>query len=144
MAVFLLRAKEGSAYEPPACTTQVFDDVPCSNQFAAWINELAAREITAGCDPDNYCPTGPTNRQQMAVFLLKTNEGSSYTPPACTTQVFDDVPCTSNFAPWINELVARAVTAGCGGNNYCPTGEVARQQMAVFLVKTFDLLLYGP
>ncbi len=144
MAVFLLKAKEGAAYTPPACTTQVFDDVPCSSPFAPWINELSARGITAGCDPTNYCPTNPTNRQQMAVFLLKTKEGSTYVPPDCTTQQFDDVPCASPFAIWINELVARGVTAGCGGNNYCPTDPVARQQMAVFLVKTFGLLLYAP
>ncbi len=145
MAVFLLKAKEGAGYTPPACVTPVFGDVPCASPFAPWVNELAARGITAGCgDGSNFCPTDPTNRQQMAVFLLKTKEGSSYTPPACTTQVFDDVPCASPFAPWINELVARAVTVGCGGNNYCPTNQVARQQMAVFLVKTFGLLLYQP
>jgi hypothetical protein len=143
MAVFLLKAKEGAAYTPPACTTQAFDDVPCSSPFAPWVNELATRGITAGCGPTTYCPTDPTNRQQMAVFLLKTEEGSGYTPPACTTQVFDDVPCSSAFAPWVNELVARNVTAGCGGSNYCPTSPVARQQMAVFLVKTFGLLLYA-
>ena len=100
--------------------------------------------MTAGCgDGSTYCQTDPTNRQQMAVFLLKTKEGSAYVPPACSTAVFPDVPCTSPFAPWVNELVARGVTAGCGGGNYCPTGEVARQQMAVFLVKTFGLSLYG-
>jgi S-layer homology domain len=144
MAVFLLKAKEGACFTPPPCTTQVFDDVPCASPFAPWINELSARGITAGCGPTSYCPTDATNRQQMAVFLLKTKEGSGFTPPPCTTQVFDDVPCASPFAPWVNELVARAVTAGCGGNNYCPTNPVARQQMAVFLVKTFGLLLYGP
>ncbi|MFY9551363.1 MAG: S-layer homology domain-containing protein, partial [Thermoanaerobaculia bacterium] len=144
MAVFLLKAKEGPGYAPPACATQVFDDVPCSNPFSSWVNELSARGITAGCNATNYCPTDPTNRQQMAVFLLKTKEGSGYTPPACTTPIFNDVPCSNPFSPWINELVARGVTAGCGGNNYCPTNQVARQQMAVFLVKTFGLLLYGP
>jgi hypothetical protein len=80
----------------------------------------------------------------MAVFLLKTEEGSGYAPPACVTAVFDDVPCSSPFAAWVNELAARGVTGGCGGANYCPTGQVARQQMAVFLVKTFGLLLYSP
>ena len=28
---------------------------------------------------------------------------------------------------------------GCAGGNYCPTDPVLRQQMAVFLVKTFAL-----
>ena len=145
MAVFLLKAKEGESYTPPACVTPVFDDVPCSSDFAPWINELSSRGVTVGCgDGTNFCPTDPTNRQQMAVFLLKTEEGSSYAPPACVTPEFDDVPCASPFADWINELVSRGVTAGCGGSNYCPGDEVARQQMAVFLTKTFGLVLYGP
>ena len=145
MAVFLLRAKEGNGYTPPPCTTQVFGDVPCDSPFAPWVNELAARHVTAGCgDGSNFCPADPTTRQQMAVFLLKTKEGSSYVPPACSVPVFGDVPCSSAFAPWVDELVSRGVTAGCGNGDYCPTSEVARQQMAVFLVKTFGLVLYGP
>jgi hypothetical protein len=144
MAVFLLKAKEGEGYTPPNCTTPAFDDVPCDNPFSAWINELSARGVTAGCGGPNYCPADPTNRQQMAVFLLKTEEGSGYVPPACGTPQFDDVPCDNPFSAWINELVARGVTAGCGGPNYCPGSAVARQQMAVFLVKTFGLVLYGP
>jgi len=36
------------------------------------------------------------------------------------------------------------VTGGCGGGNYCPSNPVARDQMAVFLTKTFALTLYGP
>jgi hypothetical protein len=143
MAVFLLKSLEGTGYVPPACVTQQFDDVPCDSPFAPWINELALRGVTAGCGGSSYCPTGATNRQQMAVFLLKMKEGSSYVPPSCTVATFGDVPCDSTFAPWIYELVNRGVTAGCGGGNYCPTGSVARQQMAVFLVKTFGLSLYG-
>ena len=143
MAVFLLKSLEGTGYVPPACVTQQFDDVPCDSPFAPWINELALRGVTAGCGGSSYCPTGATNRQQMAVFLLKMKEGSSYVPPSCTVATFGDVPCDSAFAPWIYELVNRGVTAGCGGGNYCPAGSVARQQMAVFLVKTFGLSLYG-
>ena len=145
MAVFLLKGKEGADYEPPACDTPVFTDVPCDNPFAPWINEIFARGATAGCgDGTTFCPGDGTNRQQMAVFLLKSQEGSGYVPPACVTPAFDDVPCTNPFSSWINELVARGVTAGCGGPNYCPGGGVLRQQMSVFLVKTFGLVLYGP
>jgi hypothetical protein len=55
------------------------------------------------------------------------------------TATFDDVPCSSNYAPWIYELVARNITAGCGGGNYCPTLTANRGQMATFVVKTFGL-----
>jgi hypothetical protein len=144
MAVFLLRAREGGSFTPPPCTTAPFPDVPCSSPFAAWIQELVARGITAGCGGGLYCPTSPVTREQMAVFLLKTREGAGFTPPPCTTASFTDVPCSSPFAPWVQELVARGITAGCGGGLYCPTDPVTRGQMAVFLTKTFGLTLYGP
>ena len=74
----------------------------------------------------------------MAVFLLKTKHGSSHVPPACQG-VFDDVPCSLPFAPWIEELAAEQITGGCGGNNYCPNNPNTRGQMAVFIIKTFLL-----
>jgi hypothetical protein len=144
MAVFLLRAKEGGAYTPPPCTAPPFPDMPCTSPFAAWVQELVARGITAGCGGALYCPTNPVTREQMAVFLLKTDQGASFLPPSCTTASFTDVPCASPFAPWVQELVARAVTAGCGGGLYCPSNPVTRGQMAVFLTKMFGLTLYGP
>lgn len=139
MAVFLLLSKEGSGYSPPACTTPMFNDVPCSNPYAIWINELARRGVTGGCGNGNYCPTGVVTRGQMAVFLLATLEGQGYGPPSCTSPMFNDVPCSSGLAPWINELARRGVTGGCGNGNYCPLNAVTRGQMAVFLTGTFSL-----
>ena len=71
MAVFLLKAAHGSGYVPPACTG-VFPDVPCPGQFADWIEQLAAEQITGGCGGGNYCPGNPNTRGQMAVFIVKT------------------------------------------------------------------------
>ena len=141
MAVFLLKGKYGLCYTPPPCTGTVFDDVPCTGSpFDPWIEVLADLQITGGCAiPGDYCPTAPVNRQQMAVFLLKALLGSTYTPPACTVESFPDVPCSNPFAPWIYDLFARGITGGCASGNYCPTDPVLRQQMAVFLVKTFAL-----
>ncbi|HEX2643257.1 MAG TPA: S-layer homology domain-containing protein, partial [Thermoanaerobaculia bacterium] len=140
MAVFLLRAREGAAYLPPACTAQIFGDVPCSSPFAPWINELAARGITGGCGNGNYCPERAVTREQMAVFLMMAHPDSGGTAALqCTAQVFGDVPCSSPFAPWINELAARGITGGCGGGNYCPGIPVTRDQMAVFVSSAFRL-----
>jgi parallel beta-helix repeat protein len=142
MAVFLLKGKLGLCYAPPPCTGTVFDDVPCTGSpFDPWVEALAGLQITGGCGGNDYCPTNPVLRQQMAVFLLKAAYGSTYVPPACTNPTFTDVPCSSVFAPWIDDLAARAITGGCGNNLYCPLDPVLRQQMAVFLVKTFNLPL---
>ncbi len=147
MAVFLLKSKFGSAHIPPPCTGTVFPDVPCTGgAFDPWIEELAALGITGGCGGGLYCPNNTVTRQQMAVFLLKAFEGSSYLPPACT-QIFEDVPCTpgEGFSDWIEELYNRGITGGCSMAplEYCPTNPNNRGQMAVFLTKTFGLVLYG-
>ncbi len=139
MAVFLLTSKDGSAYTPPACSAPVFPDVPCSSPYAVWVNELSRRGVTSGCGGGQYCPNTAVTRGQMAVLLLRTKDGSTYTPPACTTAPFSDVPCSSTLAIWIQELVHRGITAGCGGGKYCPDSPVTRGQMAVFLVTTFSL-----
>jgi hypothetical protein len=145
MAVFLLRARESAGYLPPACDAQVFDDVPCANPFAPWINELAARGITGGCGGGNYCPEQAVTRDQMAVFLLLAQpDGAGAAALQCTAQVFGDVPCSNPFAPWINELAARGITQGCGDGNYCPGLPVTRDQMAVFVSGVFHLPVPHP
>ena len=143
MAVFVLVAKEGPSYIPPACATPMFADVPASSPFCSWIEELARRGVVGGCSGGNYCPTAPVSREQMAVFVLRTKE-PGVTPPACGTPMFADVPASSPFCRWIEELARRGVVTGCGGGNYCPASPVTREQMAVFLSATFGLRLYGP
>jgi hypothetical protein len=75
-------------------------------------------------------------RGEMAIFLLRAKDGAAYVPPPCVTAAFGDVPCSDPLSPWVNELVRRGVTAGCGGGNYCPGNPVTRDQMAVFLIVT--------
>jgi hypothetical protein len=138
MAVFLLKSEHGSSYVPPACTG-VFADVPCPSSFADWVEQLAAEGVTGGCGGGNYCPAGSVTRAQMAVFLLKTSQGSSYTPPPATG-VFGDVPVGSFAADFIEDLYNRGITGGCQASPllYCPGNAVLRQQMATLLVRTFS------
>ena len=144
MAVFVLVAKEGDGYVPPACTTPVFNDVPASSPFCRWVEELARRNVVSGCGGGAFCPTAAVTREQLSVFVLATREGSGWAPPACATQPFLDVPVASPFCRWIQELVNRGVVSGCGGGNYCPADGVTREQMSVFISLTFGLTLYGP
>ena len=139
MAVFLLKAKHGADYVPPAAAGNVFSDVPASAFAAAWIERLKAEGITTGCGGSKFCPNASVKRNQMAVFLLKADLGSSHTPPPATGTVFTDVPKTAFAAPWIEELHARGITSGCGNGKYCPASVASRGQMAVFLVSTFSL-----
>lgn len=131
---------------------QIFADVPTIHpfaledgepDFAPWIHALRAAGVTQGCGtvPLRYCPDGNVTRAQMAVFLLKAKHGGGYVPQAATG-MFGDVPADNSpgsFAPWIEALAAEGITGGCGGGNFCPTVLVTRAQMAIFLVRAFNL-----
>ncbi|HEV7239409.1 MAG TPA: carboxypeptidase regulatory-like domain-containing protein [Thermoanaerobaculia bacterium] len=73
MALFLLKAKEGSGYTPPACAG-IFSDMPCPGFFTNYAEELYNRGITSGCatSPLRYCPSAIIPRNQMSVFEART------------------------------------------------------------------------
>ncbi len=141
MAVFLLKGIHGSSYTPPAVGVSTgFGDVATDYWAAAWIKQLAAEGVTSGCGNGNYCPDSVVTRAQMAIFLLKAKNGSGYTPPAVGVSTgFNDVATDAFAAAFIKQLVADGITAGCGNSNYCPNDSVTRAQMAVFLVRAFNL-----
>jgi len=140
MAVFLLRAKYGSSYTPPPVGSSTgFNDVPTTYWAAAWIKELAAEGITNGCGNGNYCPGTVVTREQMTIFLLRTKHGATYTPPTATGTMFTDVPQNYWAAAWIEQLVHEGISGGCTATTFCPSTSVTRAQMAVFLVRAFNL-----
>ncbi len=138
MAVFLENGVHyPDDYSPPDVNPS-FDDT-AGHWAKDWIEALYGDGITAGCssDPLLYCPDDSTTRAQMAVFLLKSKHGASYIPPNADA-TFGDT--SGHWAEdWIEQLAAEGITAGCGGGNYCPESFVTRAQMAVFLVRTFNL-----
>ena len=141
MAVFLLRAKHGGSYVPPAATG-MFADVPSGYWARTWIEQLAREGIVGGCgtNPLRYCPTSAVLRDQMAVMLLRAIHGASYVPPAATG-MYTDVPTSYWAASWIEQLSREGIAGGCSTTpkKYCPGSAVTRDQMAVFLVRAFDL-----
>jgi len=69
MAAFILRAL--GVFNPETNVPQRFFDVPASNPFYGFIDQMAVRGITKGCGGGNYCPDGVVNRGQMAAFLVR-------------------------------------------------------------------------
>ncbi len=137
MAVFLERGMHGASFNPPVVTLTFTDT---TNNFARyWIEALKSDGITSGCGPSLYCPDASTTRAEMAVFLLRSEHGASYVPPAASGTLFTDVPASYWAAAWIEQLANEGITSGCGTNLYCPDATVTRAQMAVFLVRTFNL-----
>ncbi len=139
MAGFLERAMHGPLTPPPVYQGQ-FDDVLLGSSNSDYIEGLVDDAVTAGCSvsPRLYCPDVPVTRAQMAVFVWKAQHGLQ-APPSCTG-VFADVACPGGFAvDYIEAIAGEGVTAGCGGGNYCPNAGITNAQMAVFMVKAFQI-----
>lgn len=137
MAVFLEKGMHGSGFTPPAVPITFSDTGGHWAQY--WIEALKKDGITSGCGSGRYCPENLTTRAEMAIFLLRSKHGVSYVPPAATGTMFNDVPANYWAARWIEQLAKEGITSGCGTAYYCPDSSVNRAQMAVFLVKTFNL-----
>ncbi len=170
MAVFLAKALAGAnvpasgtveglgSYNCVSGGTSLFADVPPTDSGCKHIHYIAAKKVTAGCGGGDFCPGDTVTRWQAAVFLAKSMAGT-YVPtsgtvpgkgtyncaPSGGTSVFLDVPANDPGCAFIHYIAATGVTAGCStGNYYCPTTNLNRDQMAVFVTKAFGYSLYGP
>jgi hypothetical protein len=123
-----------------------FADVNTGGTFYRFIETLLHFGITSGCGGGNYCPGNHTTRAEMSVFVLVAKEGPGFAPPACTMPVFTDVPASSPFCRFIEELFRRGVVSGCAASpaRYCPDDPVTREQMGVFVLLTLDPTLDPP
>ena len=145
--VFLLKAEHGGGYTPPAVGSSTgFADVPTDYWTAAWIKQFAAEGITSGCGNGNFCPDEPVTREQLAVFMLKAKHGAAYVPPAATGSMFSDVAADYWAAAWIeqfaNEIGGAAMASlGCSPGLYCPQSPILRRDVAVFVVRAFNIPL---
>ncbi len=138
MAGYIERAMKGADYLGSPYLGG-FSDVSQQTPNANYIQALVDDGITAGCGTGIYCPNNPNTRAQMSVFIVKATEGAAFVPPACTG-VFADVPCPGGFAvDFIEYLFIQGVTGGCGGGNFCPNASITNGQMAIFLVKAFNV-----
>lgn len=144
MAAFIERGVNVAGFDP-GTGTGLFSDVSTAEwgTFAGWIELLYSEDITSGCatGPLRYCPSDPTLRNQMAVFLVRAAHGGSFVPSAATG-VFSDVPLDGFFDRYIEQLYADGVTQGCatGPLRFCPTNTVTRGQMAAFLGRAFGII----
>ena len=109
-------AREGLRYAPPACDPPLprFTDVPARSPFCRWIEELARRGVVAGCGANLLLPrhqrsprpdggVRPRHPRAPRLHAAAVRRGLG--------AVFADVPASSPFCRWVEELTRRGVVA---------------------------------
>ncbi len=138
MAVMVVRIRRGTDFMPPAAIG-LFGDVAADHWAAPYIEQLWADGITAGCGVEGevplYCPDAEVSRAQMAVFVCRARGWTPLTP----TGRFADVPADHWAAGFIERLAEEGVTAGCSADSFCPDSPISRAEIAVFLVRAWDV-----
>jgi ABC-type polysaccharide/polyol phosphate transport system ATPase subunit len=152
LAVYLLRARHWPHPVSLEAAPGHFEDIPDAlsgddKWMAPWIDQLQSEGIAPLSPGDRiYRPAKPVTRAELAVFLLKARYGPDYTPPAAEG-IFADVPARIPtemrwMAPWAEQLYRDGITAGCSSQpllKYCPERAVTRAEIAVFLLRLFDV-----
>ena len=77
--------------------------------------------------------------------VVVTNPGGpTFTAPRGYLADFLDVPGAHPFHRFVEILVRRSITGGCGAGRFCPAAPVTREQMAVFLLTSKEPAGYVP
>ena len=75
----------------------------------------------------------------VAMAALVIRALGEFDPPLPATQRFLDVPPTNPFFRVIDRMATLGITAGCTPTRYCPADPVTRAQLAVVLMRAFNL-----
>ncbi len=105
------------------------------------IERLVELGVTRGCSETEYCPQNSITRGQMAAFVrryLDLGAGDATSPSYIDTD-------GHHFSADIEAITDAGIGFGCGEFDYCPDAPLTREEMARFLVGTFEIpLLEAP
>ncbi len=145
MAAFISRALAGGEDNVPDPTEDPgFTDVDDGNWAYKYIVYAVGQTVIRGYPEGDYRPDLEVTRDQMAVYMARSicqptgEEGLVGYVPADPYE-FPDVPETLWAYRHIEYCVAHGVVQGYDDGLYRPDSLVARDQMAVYLARAFQL-----
>jgi uncharacterized repeat protein (TIGR03803 family) len=152
----------GNVYDCTPEGVSLYTDVAPWDTFCKHVHYLAAKNVNPSCGASRFCPASIVTRLPMAGLVAGAivapggdtavpatygpdpATGLSYSCDAASPRLhFSDLSATDPLCRHAHFLWARGVIAGCGTSQYCPFGDVTRDQMAKFLVNAFRLQLDG-
>jgi hypothetical protein len=144
-AVYLARALAGGdEFVPPGSAEASFSDVPAEHWAYRYVEYARVRGVILGFSDGTFRPSETVTRAQTAAFLARalatpTEEGGlvGYEPPA--TPTFADVSREHWAYSYVEYLAASGIVAGYEEGSYWPDRLCSRGQIAVYLVRAFEL-----
>jgi thermitase len=142
IAVMLVQAM---GLEPVASPTGIFSDVPPSHWAAGYIEALYP-QVTGGCavSPLRFCPSAYVTRAEIATLILKAIGHGDPAHLGSYQTLFADVPAGLWYTAFVEHLYSpHAITGGCSVSplKFCPGNKVTRAELAVFIVRAWELPL---
>lgn len=143
MASFIARALTDAGVALPANPPDAFTD-DTGDTHEANINRLAAVGVIGGNGEvgTSYFPNRTITRAEMASFLAGLYELADGAPLPAGPDAFTDDNATPHEAE-INALAQAGIVLGTGNGLYDPNGDVRRDSMASFIVRTIRHLETG-
>lgn len=150
MSVFLGRGVDRSfndftSFVPPPCGSETFSDVKCDYWAYKFVEYVAQKQVASGFGDGSFHPETLVTRAQMSVFLSRSrdlldNDFAGFVPPTCGSETFGDVPCSRWAYKFVEYVASKGIASGFSDGSYRPDVVVTRDQMSVFLVRSFNLM----
>ena len=139
MAVFIARALAGGDQNVPTGPAKpTFPDVGTGYWAYKWIEAAVAQGVVVGYLDGTYQPRGLVTRDQMAVFVARAIAGGdSLVPTGPAKAKFPDVATNYWAFKYVEFAVGKSIVNGFPDGNYQPLTSVTRDQMSVFIYRTF-------
>jgi hypothetical protein len=116
-----------------------FYDVPHDSKFLRYINAIAERGITQGCDTSSsypkFCPDQFLTRGQAAAFIVRS---VGLTPFFPSGQSFSDTSREHTFFHHIEYLARQGIVTGFSDGTFRPDNAITRGEIAKIIINTLN------
>ncbi|GAJ97428.1 S-layer homology domain-containing protein [Geomicrobium sp. JCM 19055] len=114
-----------------------FTDVDASNVHLENIERAVERGYVQGHPDNTYRPGVDISRGQIATMLVRAL--NLEVDEDIEEAVFNDVQADNNFAPVVKAVSEAGIMNGINSDQFAPTRDLSREQMATIIVRAFDL-----
>ncbi|HYZ86871.1 MAG TPA: S-layer homology domain-containing protein [Bryobacteraceae bacterium] len=137
LSVFLVRCLFGSSDDFWYEAKPLFTDVPADHSFFKHIQKLGDILSLGYCPGGSKtaCPNAIVTRGEMANAIVALKFGLN--SPVLAGNEFVDTKAGLGFISPASKMREQGITLGCSTTHFCPSDNVTRGQMAVFLVRAF-------